>query len=69
MLLQGALEKDFKEPPSLFRSLFGDPHTIVTTGVIAMAAAITGSVIVHNVISLGSGQNVTCATHSIVNKI
>ena len=58
---QDALVKEFERKPSVIRDLFGEPHTLLTTVVVTLAAGIFGSLIIHNVM----GPAHTCSTGGV----
>ena len=58
---QDALVKEFERKPSVIRDLFGEPHTLVTTVVVTLAAGIFGSLVIHNML----GPAHTCSTGGV----
>lgn len=57
---QEALVKEFQQRPSVFRDLFGEPHTFINTVVVTLAAGIFGSVVIHKLIGGGTGNKCVC---------
>ena len=58
---QDALVKEFERKPSVIRDLFGEPHTLLTTVVVTLAAGIFGSLVIHNML----GPAHTCSTGGV----